>query len=228
MFFFCLKQLSVDHRTLLARHYRAMQTTSAQVDSLVRKMAEVEKVVGVAHLRETPNEGSFWGNRFLIIVTGASKGIGRAMAIGFSRRVAEGSVIVITGRNRKGLTETKRLVADVASGAKVVVEAYDHSKCTFQEDRDLILRALPHVQDPQSVVLVHNAGSLGDNSKYALSHIDESQIDDYYRLNLRSVMTLTAAFLQQFANKSSCTIVNMTSIGAILPHSGLSMYCSGE
>lgn len=173
---------------------------------------------------------SFWGRKFLVIITGASGGIGRAVAVGFSKHVAHGSLIVITGRRTAGLEETKRLVCDSAPGVNVVAETFDHSKATFRDNLDLIFRNSGKVQDPERVVLIHNAGTIGDNSKYTKSYNSEAEIDDYFHLNLTSMMTLTAAFLQHYDDESklSRTIVNITSITSLRATPGLGLYCTGK
>ena len=47
------------------------------------------------------------------LVTGASTGIGRAIAIEFA---GKGDDVALVGRNEKGLLETKRLVETVGGG----------------------------------------------------------------------------------------------------------------
>ncbi|CAN7996830.1 unnamed protein product [Ixodes hexagonus] len=172
----------------------------------------------------------FWGKKFLIFVTGGSAGIGRAIAIGFAKHVVQGSLIVITGRSTAGLQETKRLIDALGLKVNVLAETCDHSRATFSDYRELIRRVSAQVENPERVVLVHNAGTTGDSSKYAASFDDERVIDDYYRLNLTSVMTLTAAFLQHYGSdsKPSRTIVNITSLAGIKEFAGLALYCTGK
>ncbi|KAG0416965.1 hypothetical protein HPB47_005991 [Ixodes persulcatus] len=172
----------------------------------------------------------FWGRKFLIFVTGASGGIGRAIAVGFAKHVAPGSLVVITGRNTAGLEETKRLIGDLGRDVKVVVETCDHARASFRDYQGLLRRASTHVESPERVVLVHNAATTGDLSQYAASYDDERVIDDYYHLNLTSVMTLTAAFLQHYGadSRSSRAIVHVTSRAAIQAMGGAAFYCTGK
>ncbi|KAM7302434.1 sepiapterin reductase-like [Ixodes scapularis] len=172
----------------------------------------------------------FWGKKFLIFVTGASVGIGRAIAVSFAKHVAPGSLIVITGRNTAGLEETKRLVGDHGPDVNVVVETCDHSRASFRDYQELLRRASAQVESPERVVLVHNAGTTGDTSRYAATYDDERVIDDYNHLNLTSVMTLTTAFLQHYGpdSKPSRTIINITSRAGIAAIPGLVLYCVGK
>uniref|UniRef100_V5HR69 Sepiapterin reductase n=1 Tax=Ixodes ricinus TaxID=34613 RepID=V5HR69_IXORI len=175
-------------------------------------------------------KASFWGKKFLILVTGASGGIGRAIAVGFAKHVAPGSLIVITGRNTAGLEETKRLIGDLGRDVNVVVETCDHARASFRDYQGLLRRASTRVESPERVVLVHNAATTGDISQYAVSYDDERVIDDYYHLNLTSVMTLTAAFLQHYGadSRPSRTIVNITSRAGVEAMGGAALYCTGK
>ncbi|XP_040078232.1 sepiapterin reductase [Ixodes scapularis] len=175
-------------------------------------------------------ESMFWDKRFLIVVTGASRGIGRGIAVTFAERVAKESLLVITGRNTAGLEETERMISALGRDVNVSVETCDHSKDSFGNYQDLLMRASARLPDPEKVVLVHNAATVGNCSDYVVSYDDEKTIDDYYRLNLTSVMTLTAAFLRRYDSDSgpTRTIVNISSCSAIGPTRGLGLYCTGK
>lgn len=174
--------------------------------------------------------GAFWKRKYYVIITGASVGIGRALAQAFSREVAEKSVFVITGRNAENLNETKRLVAQDAPGVEVVARVMDHSTATFDDYRKLITDTWSKISAADGVLLVHNVGTIGDVRKYATALTDEKEIDDYFHLNITSVMTLTSAFLEKFPNGSniSRTIINISSLAAIKPMAGTGIYCTGK
>ncbi|XP_077514788.1 sepiapterin reductase-like [Amblyomma americanum] len=174
--------------------------------------------------------GVFWGKKYYVIITGASAGIGRAIAVAFSKEVAENSVFVITGRNSERLDETKRLVGEAAPGVQVIAKTTDHSKATFKDYRKLISETWAKISGADGVVLVHNAATLGDVQKYAIAYTDEKEIDDYFHLNLTSVMTLTSAFLEKFPSSSTLprVIVNITSLAAVKALAGTALYCTGK
>ncbi|XP_077514789.1 sepiapterin reductase-like [Amblyomma americanum] len=174
--------------------------------------------------------GVFWGKKYYVIITGASAGIGRAIAVAFSKEVAENSVFVITGRNSERLDETKRLVGEVAPGVQVIAKTTDHSKATFKDYRKLISETWAKISGADGAVLVHNAATLGDVHKYAVAYTDDKEIDDYFHLNVTSVMTLTSAFLEKFPSSSTLprVIVNITSMAAVNAWAGLGLYCTGK
>ncbi|KAM7301750.1 sepiapterin reductase-like [Ixodes scapularis] len=173
-------------------------------------------------------ETAFWSKTFLVVVTGASGGIGRGIAVSFAEHVAEGSLLVITGRNTAGLEETKQIIAALGREVNVSVETCDHSRALFRDYQDLLERASARLPDPDRVVLVHNAATIGNCSDYAVSYDDEGAIGDYYRLNLTSVMTLTAAFLRRYDSDSgpTRTIVNVSSITGIKAVPRLGLNCT--
>ncbi|CAN7996037.1 unnamed protein product [Ixodes pacificus] len=175
-------------------------------------------------------ETAFWGTKFLIVVTGASGGLGRGIAVSFAEHVADGSLLVITGRNTAGLEETKRTIVSLGRGVSVSVETCDHSRALFRDYQDLLERASAQLPDPDRVVLVHNAASVESYSDGVVSFDNERKIGDYYRLNLTSVMTLTSAFLRHYNSDSgpSRAIVNVSSSAGVVAIQGLGLYCTGK
>lgn len=172
----------------------------------------------------------FWGRKSLVVVTGGSRGIGRSIAVEFARNLANGSTIVITGRNAGGLEETKQTIGAVAQGVTVIKEVCDHSTASYSDYEELLKRNSKFTVDPEKVILVHNAATLGDPTRYAVSYNDAKEIDDYMHLNLTSIMLLTSAFLKYYATDSgpARVIINITSAAATNPFHGLGLYCCGK
>jgi uncharacterized protein len=106
----------------------------------------------------------------LALVTGASSGIGRAVAL---RLAADGARLVVTGRDPDRLAE----VARRTGGASVVAD--------LAEGVDALVAALP---GPPALV-VHSAG-IG-----ATGPLEEQQADALLDLNLRAPIRLTQALL---------------------------------
>ncbi|KAM8829105.1 sepiapterin reductase a [Spinachia spinachia] len=170
--------------------------------------------------------------RALCVITGASRGFGRAMASEMSRFVRPGSALVLAARSvdelqalraelalseagRAGL-EVQCVVADLSApgGLENVVAA---SKAAFSEDMDHVL-------------LVNNAGSLGDVSRYAKSFTDMAEVDSYLSLNVSSSLCLTASVLQAFPQRPGQrrTVINITSLCALQPFRSWVLYCTGK
>lgn len=109
----------------------------------------------------------------LALVTGASSGIGREVAI---RLAGDGARLVLTGRDPDRLQE----VADRTGGKALVADLTDGV--------DALLDALP---GPPALV-VHNAGQ---GATGPLDEMTSAQVDALIDLNLRAPVQLTRALL---------------------------------
>ena len=119
------------------------------------------------------------------VVTGASSGIGRAIAISLAR---EGASLCLLGRNEQRLLMTAKLVSHNSS--KVRTYCAD-----FSSKQDLSRVTLKLKQELKRVhILVHAAGDiiLGDMSASAIENFDRQ-----YRVNLRAPYLLTHSLLRQ-------------------------------
>ncbi|XP_064456281.1 sepiapterin reductase-like [Ornithodoros turicata] len=172
----------------------------------------------------------FWGKKCLVLITGGSRGIGRVIAVEFAKRLAKDSVVVITGRNVTGLQDTQRMIESGAEHVKVLTVTCDHLTATYEDYVGLISRTSKNVEQPEKAILVHNAATIGDVSKYAASYNDPNMIDDYMHLNLTSVMLLTSAFLKHYPQNSGTAraIINITSLAGRKPFPGLGLYSCGK
>ena len=109
----------------------------------------------------------------IVLVTGASRGIGRAVALRFAE---EGAYLILTARTVGGLEEVDDIVRKHGRKATLVpldlteLEQIDH------------LGAAIHQKFGRLDVLVANAATLGVLSP--VGHIDPSVWDDAVRLNL--------------------------------------------
>lgn len=71
----------------------------------------------------------FWGKKTFCLITGASQGIGRTLAVAFSQRFSENSTIVLLARTERGLEETKFLISQANSKVNVKVSYIFISFC---------------------------------------------------------------------------------------------------
>uniref|UniRef100_A0A2R5LF43 Putative dehydrogenase n=1 Tax=Ornithodoros turicata TaxID=34597 RepID=A0A2R5LF43_9ACAR len=172
----------------------------------------------------------FRGRKCFVLITGGSRGIGKTLAIEFAKNLAKDSVIVITGRSATNLQDTQFKISSTAEHIKVVGETCDHSTATYHDYEQLMSRTSRYVENPESTILVHNVGTLGDVSMYAASYDDPKMIGDYMYLNLTSVMLLTSAFLKQYGPNANVakTIINVTTPLARKAVAGLGLYSGGK
>ena len=160
----------------------------------------------------------------LVIVTGASKGFGRAVALAYSSRFP-GSDFVLLARDAAGLSTTRDLL--LSAGARHVdVFPFDLSNVAGLGARlkDLLPPAAAGVT---KAVLVNNAGSLGDLSR-TLEEYDVDEMAAYVNFNVTSAAVLTTVFLRAYSAVPERLVVNISSLLAVQAHSHWGMYAVGK
>ncbi len=148
----------------------------------------------------------------VVIVTGASSGIGRAAAAMFAER---GATVVAVGRKEK---ELKQLVAD-AKDHEGTIRAH---LADVLEDSNLERVVADTVQKHKRIdVLVNSAGIIKNGT------IENTPLDDWDRMmdiNLRSVFMLTQRCLPHLiATKGN--IVNVSSVAGTRAFPNVLAYC---
>jgi 3-oxoacyl-[acyl-carrier protein] reductase len=151
------------------------------------------------------------------LVTGASRGIGRAIAL---RLAAEGASIVV---NYNTNTAAAKQVAEEAEalGSQVVVVQADVA-VTADVDR-LVQAALEHFK--RIDVLVNNAGITRDTLIMRMSEDDWDTVID---TNLKSAFLVTKAVLRPMLRQRSGRIVNITSISGVMGNAGQANYAASK
>jgi len=143
----------------------------------------------------------------VVLVTGASQGIGKAIAEAFA---AEGSKVAITARGADELQKTVREISE-RSGAEVISVAADASKAD-----DNIRMVAEVVKRFGTVhVLVNNAGGVG---AFAAFHdlTDENWLD-IFNLNVMSAVRASRAVLPYMQKQKWGRIINISSESATQP-----------
>lgn len=143
------------------------------------------------------------------IVTGAGRGLGRAIARGFAR---EGASLVLTARSHDELAATAEELS--ASGAKVLVLPGDitdeaHVEAVFRQTLDRFGRL---------DLLVNNAGAFDGGP---LDELATEDWDKVIAVNLRAPFLCTRAAMRVMKPRRSGRIINIGSISAqrVRPHS---------
>ena len=132
------------------------------------------------------------------LVTGASSGIGRAIALALG---GEGVRLAITGRRRAHLDELARQVV-AAGGSPVTVIVHDALDETYP---DAVARAAAAALGTVEI-LVNNAGG----SRPFTLHADEAQWDEALTLNFTRHRQLTDRLIDAMIGNRWGRIVNIT------------------
>jgi len=151
------------------------------------------------------------------LITGASRGIGKAIALLYAR---EGADIAIT--NIADDDEFKSAVKEIeSSGGKV--KGYVSNAASFEDSQRLINET---VKDFSKIdVLVNNAGITRDT---LLMRMTEEQWDAVIAINLKSVFNLTKAVIPVMLKQKSGSIINMSSVVGVSGNAGQSNYSASK
>src|ERR1043165_5285351 len=151
------------------------------------------------------------------VVTGASRGIGRAIAEELAKRGAD---VVCGDRLEKQAEETASQVAAV-SGRRTsgcLVDVSDHESA-----RDFIECAIQNFGKVD--ILINNAGITRDN---LLLRIDEADWDDVLNVNLKGAYNCTKAAVRPMMKQRYGRIVNITSVVGLSGNAGQANYAASK
>jgi NAD(P)-dependent dehydrogenase (short-subunit alcohol dehydrogenase family) len=137
------------------------------------------------------------------LITGGSKGLGKAMARGF---VEAGADVVLASRNEGGLRSS---LAEVLKGSERHGRYIVADLSKREEANRLARKALELVGRVD--ILVNNAGS---NLPQAIDEITDESWDRILELNLSSAMALTRALAPQMKERRWGRIIHISSVMA--------------
>ncbi|CAK1587251.1 unnamed protein product [Parnassius mnemosyne] len=163
------------------------------------------------------------------VVSGASHGIGRAIAVEISKLLGPKSLMLLLARNNDELAKTASLCQ--SDNVKVTYKSIDLGKASVNEMNNVLKNSLDgyKVTDFATSLIFHNVGSLGNLAIETSRMEDSDDLRQYYDLNVFKVISLNTQFLKIFeAIEDGIIIVNITSLCAIKPMSGMAYYCSGK
>lgn len=152
----------------------------------------------------------------IAVVTGAGRGIGRAIALKFA---AEGADVVCVSRT----AENSQKVADEvkALGRRAWALAVD-----VANPADVNAAVEQILKEPGRVdILVNNAGVTRDN---LLMRMSEEEWDSVINTNLRGAFVLTKALSRSFLKQKSGRIINLASVVGLMGNAGQSNYAASK
>ncbi|XP_063365355.1 sepiapterin reductase [Cydia amplana] len=163
------------------------------------------------------------------VLSGASQGIGRAIAVEISKLLGPNSLMLLLARNKAELAVTASLCE--SDKVKVIFNSIDLSKASNDEMKAVLNNSLAgrKVTDFNTSLIFHNVGSLGNLAVETFRMENMEELREYYDLNVFKVIGMNTQFLKIFEEvEERVVIVNITSLCAIKPMSGMAYYCSGK
>jgi glucose 1-dehydrogenase len=153
----------------------------------------------------------------VVVVTGGSRSIGRAIALGCA---AEGASVVVNYRTNE--REAQHVVDEVrACGGSAVSQQGDVSR--GEDARALVARAV--AEFGRLDVLVNNAGVL---RRTPVLEIGEEEWDLILSIDLKGPFLCAQAAARQMVEQGSGSIVNISSVNEERPGPGLAHYSSAK
>jgi 3-oxoacyl-[acyl-carrier protein] reductase len=150
------------------------------------------------------------------IVTGGSRGIGRAVAIALAR---EGASVAVCSRNLEASKETTDYIESEGGRAR---------PCQLDvTDVESVARLVNDVlRDGGRIdILVNNAGVTSDN---LLVRMKEDEWDKVIDTNLKGTFNCTKAVARTMLKQRSGKIVNITSVVGVVGNAGQANYCAAK
>nr|XP_012226555.1 PREDICTED: sepiapterin reductase [Linepithema humile] len=165
--------------------------------------------------------------KVFLLITGASRGIGRQIATTFGSLLQEGSHILLLARNINSLQE---IAKNIPSKVTVHTVSMDLSKASKSDFEGVILESLKGTtcEAFDRVVVVHNVGTMG-TSKLANKLSDVNDWKEVYDINFFVPVILNTVIMNMFdSTNTKKVIINITSLYAIKGEIGYSQYCSAK
>jgi len=151
------------------------------------------------------------------LVTGGSRGLGRAMSLGLADA---GANVVVASRT---LSACQMVVAEIqALGREALAVACDMRNWA---DIDRLAES-SYSRFGRCDVLVNNAGIMQTPSP--LVQTDSALFDEFFGVNVKGPMRLATLVAPRMGAAGGGSIINVISIGGLKPGPNLGMYCSSK
>jgi 3-oxoacyl-[acyl-carrier protein] reductase len=151
------------------------------------------------------------------IVTGASRGIGEAIALKLAEQGAHVAFTYLSSEEKAAALENKLK----AAGSKA--KAYKSNAGVYAECETLVNEVLKEFGTVD--ICVNNAGISKDN---LLLRMTPEQWDEVININLKSVFNMTKQVIRPMMKAKKGSIINMSSIVGVSGNAGQSSYAASK
>jgi len=152
----------------------------------------------------------------IVLVTGASRGIGQAIALSLGNA---GAIVIGTATSDKG--------ADAISDTLKGQEIAGQGMALNVTNNDQIAQVMKHITDTYGAVdiLINNAGITRDN---LLMRMKDDEWDDIMNTNLASVYKMSKAVLRGMMKKRAGRIISIASVVGAMGNAGQTNYAAAK
>ena len=150
----------------------------------------------------------------VVVITGASSGIGEASAIEFAKKNAN---VVLVARRKEKLLQVQKKISKYTDST-LICQCDISNKLQVKEMSDAVLDTFGRID-----VLVNNAGFVIYGK---VNELSTEEIIAQMETNYFGMVFCTKAFLPQMLEQHSGHIVNVASVGASFSVPGVASYCA--
>ena len=151
------------------------------------------------------------------IITGASRGIGRGIAIELAK---QGANVAFTFNSS---VEAATALENELKAFGISAKGYQSNAANFDAAQELVKNVLEEFGTID--ILVNNAGITKDN---LLMRISEEDFDSVIEVNLKSVFNLTKAVIRPMMKQRNGSIINISSVVGLKGNAGQANYAASK
>ncbi len=153
----------------------------------------------------------------IAIITGATRGIGRGIAVEFAKQGVNVAFTYSSSVDAAIALETE------LNALGIKAKGYQSNAAEFDTAQELAKEILKEFGSID--VLVNNAGITKDN---LLMRISEDDFDKVIEVNLKSVFNMTKAVIRPMMKQRAGSIINMSSVVGLKGNAGQSNYAASK
>ena len=153
----------------------------------------------------------------IALVTGASRGIGREVALTLA---ANGAIVIVNYNGSKERAEEVVKEIEAAGGS---AEAVQCNVADFQASEEMVKNILAKYKKVD--ILVNNAGITKDNLIMRMSEEDYDAVMD---TNLKGTFNMIRHLSRSFIKQRSGKIINLSSVSGVLGNAGQANYSASK
>jgi 3-oxoacyl-[acyl-carrier protein] reductase len=152
----------------------------------------------------------------IALVTGASRGIGKAIAVELAQ---QGAIVIGTATSEAGAEQISQYLADAGlKGEGRALNVTEPEQITALMDWLTSAHGTP-------TILVNNAGITRDN---LLMRMKDDEWDDIIQTNLNSVYRMSKACLRGMMKQKTGRIINVASVVGVMGNAGQTNYAAAK
>ena len=152
----------------------------------------------------------------IVLVTGSTRGIGKAVAETFAQ---QGATVIIIGRNQEQASQT---AAEIVQKG-FLADGYACDVTSLEQVQETVNKLLD--KHKAIDILVNNAGITRDN---LLFRIDDNDWDEVLKVNLKGAFNVTKVVARSMLKAKSGKIISIASVIGITGNAGQSNYAASK